>query len=130
MPSFKRYFAAPLVAALAIPLMSAAEPAQGSGRLTENVWIRNTPAEPVGTFRVFLANGSMLTGSCTETHRIDRWRMNAPNRITITEEGRPIVSEVAFVGQELRMRLRLTGGVREERYRPARVPYLCPPARR
>ncbi|MBD0321601.1 MAG: hypothetical protein ICV87_14790 [Gemmatimonadetes bacterium] len=126
MPSIRRYLAAPLVAALAIPLMSGAGPSQNTARLTASVWIRDTPAEPVGSFRVFLANGTTLSGSCTETYRIDRWRMDAPNRITIVEDGRAIVSEVTFAGQELRMRLRLTGGVREERYRAARVPYLCP----
>lgn len=127
MPSIKRYFPAPLIAALAIPLTSGAgpAPAQSTGRLTANVWIRTAPAEPAGSFRVFLANGTTLSGSCTETYRIDRWRSNAPNRITIVENGQPIVSEITFSGPELRMRLRLTGGVREERYRAARVPYLC-----
>ncbi|HEX8361499.1 MAG TPA: hypothetical protein VF613_15400 [Longimicrobium sp.] len=104
--------------------------AQARSRLTGVVWMRTTPAEPAGTFRIFLAGGTVMTGSCTETYRIDRWRSNSASRVTITEDGIAIPADLSFNGAELRMRLRLRDGVREERFRPARVPYLCPSTRR
>lgn len=128
---FMRLAAGALVPALAVLLVAASAPsaqrAQDPDRIMDRVWMRTRPAEPAGSFRVFLANGSVMTGSCTETYRLDRWRMNSPTRLTITEDGTAIPADVAFAGRELRLRLRLVrGGVREERYRPAAVPFLCP----
>jgi hypothetical protein len=117
------------VAALAIAV-SADAGTQARARLTGTVWMRTAPAEPAGTFRVFLANGTAMAGSCTETYRLDRWRMSSASRLTVTEDGVAIPADVSFSGTEMRLRLRLRDGTREERFRPARVPYLCPPARR
>ncbi|HEX8271493.1 MAG TPA: hypothetical protein VF615_02505 [Longimicrobiaceae bacterium] len=133
MTNTRRFLALALVPALAVPLAAglgagggeAAE--QQTGRLTGRVWMRVQPAEPAGSFRVFLPNGSVLTGSCRETYRVDPWRMSSASRLTITEGTEAIPADVSFRGEELRLRIRLVrGGTLEERYRPARVPYLCP----
>ena len=101
--------------------------AQSRGRLAGTVWMRTSPATPAGSFRIFLGEGTAVTGSCTETYRLDRWRMASASRLTLSEDGVTIPVQVAFTGGELRLRLRLRdGGTREERFRPARVPYLCP----
>ena len=134
MTNTRRLLALALVPALAVPLAAgfrdapeASGAAQRTGRLTDRVWIRVRPAEPAGSFRVFLPNGSVLTGSCRETYRVDPWRMISASRLTITEGTEAIPADVAFQGSELRLRLRLArGATREERYRPARVPYQCP----
>ncbi len=131
---FMRFAAGALVPALAVPLVAAsvpsdqrAQPPQDLDRIMERVWMRTRPATPTGSFRVFLANGTVMTGSCTETYRLDRWRRDSPTRLTITEDNTAIPTDVALAGRELRLRLHLVrGGVREERYRPAPVPFLCP----
>jgi hypothetical protein len=128
---FMRLAAGALVPALVVPFVAASAPSaqrpQDPDRIMDRVWVRTRPAEPAGSFRVFLANGTAMTGSCTETYRLDRWRMNSATRLTITEDGTAIPADVAFAGRELRLRLHLVrGGVREERYRPAAVPFLCP----
>lgn len=55
-----------------------------------------------GTFRIFLPNGTHVTGSCGETYRLDRWRSVSPTRLIVTEDVgqsgrvRRVEFEVAF----------------------------------
>lgn len=121
-----------LSAALAAPAWpdSGSGPAQARPRVTGTVWMRTAPAEPAGTFRIFLADGTHVTGSCRETYRLDRWRTVSPGRLAVDEDGVEIPVDVSFAGPELRLRLQLGRDVRQERFRPARAPFLCREGRR
>lgn len=119
------------VAALAVALAAPRHAAAQTGpRLAGTVWMQTSPAAPAGTFRIFLADGTHVTGSCSETYRLDRWSRQTARRVTVNENGTAIPMDVTFSGTELRLRLLLKGGAREERFRPARVPFLCPEGRR
>ncbi len=65
--------------------------------------------------------------SCWETHRLSRWRKDSDHTLVWQEDASEIRAEiVALSVDELVLRLELSSGQEEQRYRPAPVPYLCP----
>jgi hypothetical protein len=84
----------------------------------------------LGTLRIFLADGTLLMDSCGETYRLAKWRTVGRGRIAWTEDGERIQAEVSQPrAGELRLRLRLRTEVKDERYRLAAVPFVCPDSR-
>jgi hypothetical protein len=80
-----------------------------------------------GTFRIFLPNGTRVMDSCWETYRLAPWRTIGDRRIEWTEDTARIEAEIAQLTDErLQLRLQLKGEVKEENYRPASVPTVCP----
>jgi len=51
------------------------------------VWRITSPAgRPLGSFYLFLPNGTLLMTSCVETYRLATWRAESTNRLTIVED--------------------------------------------
>lgn len=65
--------------------------------------------------------------SCWETHRLSLWRHESDRTLVWQEDASEIRAEIVALGsEELILRLQLAGGIEEQRYRPAPVPFLCP----
>jgi hypothetical protein len=93
-------------------------------------WLSTDPSAPPGTLRIFLADGTLLMDSCGETYRLAKWRTLRPRRIAWIEDGARIEAEVSQPrAGELRLRLHLRSEIKDERYRLAKVPFVCPDSR-
>jgi hypothetical protein len=102
MAKLRRLSAAAIVACMVLLAVAPAAsvpaggPPQVRARVVGTVWMRTAPAAPPGTFRIFLSDGTHVTGSCSETYRLDRWRAVSPGRLTVTEDGVAIPLDVSF----------------------------------
>ena len=68
--------------------------------------------------------------SCVETYRLGRWTPVDDRRIRWQEDTAAIEAEVVrATASELHLRLRLAGEIKDERYIPATVPFVCPDLR-
>jgi hypothetical protein len=93
----------------------------------DRVWVSTEAASAPGTLRVFLRDGTLVMDSCWETYRLARWRRLDDQRIEWSEDGAPIEARVTRLTDEaFHLRLELRGGAKEEAYRPAVVPTVCP----
>ena len=91
------------------------------------VWVSPEPSAPRGTLRIFLPDGTLLMDSCWETYRLARWETVADRRIAWTEDTARIEAEVVrAAADQLDLRLHLVGGIKNESYRLATVPFVCP----
>ena len=98
-----------------------------SPTFTGKLWTRTEPAEPLGTLRIFLTDGTLLMDSCWETYRLARWRQEGADTIVWDEDGQEIRAAIlAATDDELRLRLELVSGAVEEQYRLADAPFVCP----
>lgn len=90
-------------------------------------WLAADPTAPQGTIRAFLADGTLLMDSCFETYRLARWESLDERRIAWQEDTARIEAEVddTTPGQ-LRLRLQLKQEIKEELYRVAPTPFVCP----
>ena len=94
------------------------------------IWIATDPSAAPGTFRIFLPDGTLVMDSCVETYRLARWRAIDDRRIEWQEDTARIDAEVTQVSpDDLQLRLHLVSEVKEENYRLAHVPFVCPDAR-
>jgi hypothetical protein len=94
------------------------------------LWIATDSSAAPGTLRIFLADGTLVMGSCVETYRLARWESVGSNRIAWHEDTARIEAEFAQAAPEtLQLRLRLVNEVKEENYNTARVPFVCPDLR-
>lgn len=102
------------------------EPSEPS--FTGKVWTRTDSPDLPGVMRVFLPGGTLVMDSCWETYRLAQWRQVSERSLVIVEDGQEIPVEVLDApANELRLRLTLAGGeTKDEVYRPAPVPYVCP----
>ena len=109
----------------------AATPAPAAPRaFVGKIWLSSDPAAVLGTMRIFLADGTLVMDSCFETYRLARWEALDGRRVAWQEDTARIEAEVdETTAGELRLRLQLTQEVKEERYRVADVPFVCPDAR-
>ena len=91
------------------------------------VWVATDESAAPGTLRIFLSDGALLMDSCWETYRLAEWRALGDGRIEWREDGARIEAEVIqTVPDQLRLRLHLTGGIVEQAYRLAGLPFVCP----
>jgi hypothetical protein len=91
------------------------------------VWVKTDSGDLPGVIRIFLSDGTLVSDSCWETHRISPWRMISDTGFTWNEDGRDIAAEIVSVSAtDLVLRLDLVGGPVEERYTASPVPYVCP----
>ena len=109
----------------------AATPAPAAPRaFVGKIWLSTDTAAAPGTIRIFLADGTLVMDSCFETYRLARWEALDGSRVAWQEDTARIEAEVdETTAGELRLRLRLTQEIKEERYRVADVPFVCPDAR-
>jgi hypothetical protein len=91
------------------------------------VWVSTDASAAPGTFRIFLPDGTLVMDSCWETYRLAPWRTIDGRQIEWTEDTAHIVAEITQItGERLHLRLQLRGEVKEETYRAAQVPTVCP----
>ena len=94
------------------------------------VWLSTDPSAAPGTLRIFLPDGTLVMDSCGETYRLARWRAIDERRIEWQEDTARIEAEVTQVSpDQLKLRLHLVRELKEENYRLAQVPFVCPDAR-
>lgn len=90
-------------------------------------WMAEGSKDLPGVLRIFLPDGTLVMDSCWETYRLAQWRMDSAGKLVITEDTMEIPAEVlAASDAELKLRLTLVDGTKDETYRPAPVPYVCP----
>jgi len=93
-------------------------------------WMSTDSSAVPGTLRIFLADGTLVMDSCFETYRLARWRAIDERQIEWQEDTARIRAEVTEVSSnQLQLRLHLVSEVKEENYRLAEVPFLCPDIR-
>jgi hypothetical protein len=91
------------------------------------VWVSTDASAAPGTFRIFLADGTLVMDSCWETYRLAPWRPIDHRRIEWTEDTVRIEAQITqLTAERLQLRLQLRGEVKEETYRLAKVPTVCP----
>ncbi len=115
---------APVTPPSSVPLAS-----ETAAALTGRAWVSVDSVAAPGSLVVFL-DGVVVQTSCVETYRVDPWRATGEGQAVI-EEG---TDEIPFVyvidGDALVLSKSLVGGeVREEQYRVAEVPVVCPDLR-
>lgn len=94
------------------------------------IWISTDPSTAPGTLRIFLPDGTLLMDSCGETYRLARWQAIDERRIEWHEDTARIEAEVTQVGSDaLQLRLHLVSELKEENFRLASVPFVCPDQR-
>jgi hypothetical protein len=76
--------------------------------------------------RIFLDDGSLLMDSCWETYRLARWKSIDRGRIELEEDGARIEATIEATTDTLRLRLELKGETKNEAYRLAETPFVCP----
>jgi hypothetical protein len=91
------------------------------------VWLATDPSAAPGTLRIFLPNGTLLMDSCGETYRLAEWRTVCERRLEWTEDTARIAAEITrLTDDELELRLQLGGEAKDEAYRVAKAPMVCP----
>ena len=95
--------------------------------LVGRVWVSTDASAAPGTFRIFLADGTLVMDSCWETYRLAPWRPIDHRRIEWTEDTVRIEAQITqLTAERLQLRLQLRGEVKVETYRLATVPTVCP----
>ena len=93
-------------------------------------WLSTDPAAAPGTLRIFLPDGTLVMDSCGEVYRLARWRAIDERRIEWQEDTARIEADVTQVSSDqLQLRLHLKSEIKQENYRLAQVPFVCPDAR-
>lgn len=107
------------------PSQSQSQPAD---TFTGKVWVQAGSPDLPGPMRIFLADGTLVMDSCWETYRLAQWRKESEGALVIVEDGMEIPVQVVNAStDELHLRLKLAAGEeKDEIYRPATVPYVCP----
>lgn len=91
------------------------------------IWLSTDASAPLGTFRIFLPDGTLVMDSCVETYRLAKWRTLDERRVEWQEDSAKIEAEIAQPSTgELQLRVRLGGEINEQRHRLATVPFVCP----
>jgi len=94
---------------------------QGDG-LTDRVWVQQDTDLP-GAMQVFLSDGTLISDSCWETHRLSAWKQVDATHLSWEEDGMPINAEIVSLTAD---ELVLKSPAGEQRFKPADVPYVCP----
>lgn len=95
-----------------------------NGEFIDHVWISTTPGAAHGSFVLFLADRTMLMGSCTEPYRLSQWGV-AGEAIRWIEDKIPIEADVAMPRRG-QMSLQFAGQDRVQTFVLASAPYVCP----
>lgn len=100
-----------------------------AGSMVSTVWRTTTPAgRPLGSFYLFLPNGTLVMTSCVETYRLATWQAETAERLTITEDPsvRYTADILAISRDRLSLRLNLRSEQVELMFEPAQAPFVCP----
>jgi hypothetical protein len=95
--------------------------------LANRVWVKEDSGDLPGVIRIFLSDGTLVSDSCWETHRLSPWHMTSDTGLVWNEDGRDITAEIVSVSAtNLVLKVSLVDGPVEERYTAAEVPSVCP----
>lgn len=95
--------------------------------LANRVWVKTDSDDLPSVIRIFLSDGTLVSDSCWETHRLSPWHMTSDTSLVWTEDGMDIAADIVSVSAaELVLKVNLVGGAVEETYKAADVPYVCP----
>jgi hypothetical protein len=94
---------------------------------TNRVWTQEESEALPGVVRIFLSDGTLVSDSCWETHRLSEWKQVSASKISWNEDGTDIDADiVTLTPSQLVLKLNLASGAVEERYVAATAPYVCP----
>lgn len=102
--------------------------AEASQELTNKVWMLENTTDAPGSMWIFLEDGTLVRGSCTEPYSLAEWRREKEGMLVITEAETETPAIIAdLTNTLLRLRLSLVDDTKLERiyrYRPG--PFTCP----
>jgi hypothetical protein len=102
-------------------------PAMATPTFAGKLWLSTNASAPPGTLQVFLPNGTLLMDSCGETYRLARWQSIDDRHIAWQEDAARIEAEITELSDDrLHLRLRLVNEFKDQTYRLATVPFVCP----
>jgi hypothetical protein len=94
---------------------------------TGRVWLATDASAPRGALRIFLADGTLVMDSCFETYQLSRWKSLNAQRIEWQEDTSRLEAEVvAPAPDQLQLKIAVGREIKEEGYRLADVPFVCP----
>ena len=88
-----------VIAALTAPAPAGAQ-AREAQSFVGKTWISTDPTAAANTLRIFLPDGTLVMGSCTETYRLASWRSTGAQRIEWREDTARIQAEVSLPPSE------------------------------
>jgi hypothetical protein len=88
-------------------------------------WLSTTRGHPPGSVRIFLTDGTLLIGSCTDAYRLAPWGMVAEDRIRWAETAIPVEAQFEQPSPD-GLTFRIVGRSQAETYVRAAAPYACP----
>lgn len=117
----------PAVAQERGPALETADGTPLKRSFANRVWVKTDSGDLPGVIRIFLSDGTLVSDSCWETHRLSAWHMTSDTGLVWNEDGMDIPAEIVSVSADrLVLRMNLTQGAVDEEYRAATVPYVCP----
>ena len=95
---------------------------------TNRVWVQAEENDDLpGVMKIFLSDGTLVSDSCWETHRLSNWTMAGDTDLTWNEDGMDIPARIVSVtATDLHLQLTLGSETVDEHYVAATVPYVCP----
>ncbi len=109
------------------PPASGAQQGSLASALTAHVWSSTDSSAAPGTILSFTEDGTLLMDSCFETYRLCRWSMASDSVVAWQEDTANIhATLVSADAKHLVLRLALAGGVVEQHFTAASVPFTCP----
>lgn len=95
--------------------------------LANRVWVKTDSDDLPSVIKIFLSDGTLVSDSCWETHRLSPWHMTSDTSLVWNEDGMDITADIVSVTtSKLVLKVNLAGGAVEETYKAADVPYVCP----
>jgi len=121
-------FDAPAMAEEAASSEAAADQSPLKRSFTNRVWVQAGDNNDLpGVMKIFLSDGTLVSDSCWETHRLSRWTMAGDTELSWNEDGMDIPAKIVSVtATDLHLQLTLGTDTIDEHYTAAPVPYLCP----
>ena len=111
------------------PAPAASASGLAGGPLVSTVWRSTNPTgRPLGSFYLFLPNGTLVMTSCVETYRLATWRAESANRLTIVEDTEvEYTADIQALSEDsLSLRLHLRSEQLDLTFEPAQAPFVCP----
>jgi hypothetical protein len=99
----------------------------GPAGFVNRVWQRMDTVDQPGLIRIFLSDGTLVTDSSWETHRLSSWTFGPDGGLAWNEDGKDIRARVKSLGLDrLVLAFDLKGGAVEEQYVAAPAPSAWP----
>jgi hypothetical protein len=111
--------------------------AKSLSQLFTRIWrVKSAPSKPaLGSLYIFMANGTLLETSCTETYRIATWTIDqrSPMTLRVVEDGRSAFTAAIkkLTDSTLRIQKRLAHGneTQDVMLKAVKKEFVCPDLR-